>query len=102
MVERLDKIKELKHFMNKDVIKVVTGFRRSGKSTLFKLFIEYLLKSGIEQDSIISINLEDPSNDFDNYKILYDYITKKVSNNKKYYVFLDEIQNIRNFEKAID
>ena len=102
MVERNSKIEELKHLLGKDVIKVVTGFRRSGKSTLFNLFIDYLLNSGVTNDSIININFEDPSNQFEDYKVLYDYILGKVSGDKKYFVFLDEIQNVKNFEKAID
>ena len=102
MIPRSEKIEELKHFLDKDVIKVVTGFRRSGKSTLFSLFIDYLIESGVSNDSIISINFENPSNQFEDYKILYEYIESRVSNNKRYYVFLDEIQNVKNFEKAID
>ena len=73
MVSRNDKIEELKQYVGKNVIKVVTGFRRSGKSTLFALFIEYLKKGGISQNNIISINLEDPSYDFESYKDLYKF-----------------------------
>ena len=102
MVIRKDKIEELKSFLGKDVIKVVTGFRRSGKSTLFNMFIDYLLDSGITNDSIIYINFEDPSNQFENYKAFYDYILDKVNGDKKCFVFLDEVQNVKNFEKAID
>ena len=102
MISRNDKIEELKSFLGKDVIKVVTGFRRSGKSSLFNLFIDYLLNSGVTNDSIININFEDPANQFEDYKTLYDYILGKVSGEKKYFVFLDEIQNVKNFEKAID
>ena len=102
MIRRNDKIEELKCLLGKDVIKVVTGFRRTGKSTLFNLFIEYLIDNGISSDSIININFEDPSNQFENYKTLYDYILNKVTDGKEYFVFLDEIQNVKNFEKAID
>ena len=102
MVSRNDKIEELKQYIDKDVIKVVTGFRRSGKSTLFALFIEYLKKSGIKPNCIISINLEDPSFDFESHKDLYKYVLERIDNDNKYYVFLDEIQNIKEFEKAID
>ena len=102
MVSRNDKIEELKQYVGKDVIKVVTGFRRSGKSTLFALFIEYLKKSGIAENNIISINLEDPSFEFESYKDLYKYVLERIDNDNKYYVFLDEIQNIKEFEKAID
>lgn len=102
MVSRNDKIEELKQYVDKDVIKVVTGFRRSGKSTLFALFTEYLKKSGISSNNIININLEDPSFEFESYKDLYKYVLEKIANNDKYYVFIDEIQNIKEFEKAID
>ena len=102
MVSRNDKIEELKQYIDKDVIKVVTGFRRSGKSTLFALFMESLKKSGISPNCIISINLEDPSFDFESHKDLYKYVLERIDNDNKYYVFLDEIQNIKEFEKAID
>ena len=102
MVSRNDKIEELKQYVGKDVIKVVTGFRRSGKSTLFALFIESLKKSGISPNCIISINLEDPLYEFESYKDLYKYVLERIDNDNKYYVFLDEIQNIKEFEKAID
>ena len=102
MVSRNKKIEELKSFLGKDVIKVITGFRRSGKSSLFNLFIDYLVSCGVTNDSIININFEDPSNQFEDYKALYDYILGKISGEKRYFVFLDEIQNIKNFEKAID
>lgn len=102
MVQRRKKIEELKQFLDKDVIKVITGFRRSGKSTLFALFIDYLIKSGISSENIININLEDPSYDFKNYKDLYEFVVNKVNNKSKYYVFIDEVQNINEFEKAID
>lgn len=102
MIERKNYIEKLKSFKDKDLIKVITGIRRCGKSTLFDLFIEYLLKEGIKENQIIKINLEDPTFSFKNYKELYDFIITKVSNNEKYYVFLDEVQNIEEFQKAVD
>lgn len=102
MILRNEKIEELKQYVAKDVIKVVTGFRRSGKSTLFLLFIEYLKKSGISPNNIISINLEDPSFEFEDYKDLYKYVLERIKNDDKYFVFLDEIQDLKDFEKAID
>lgn len=102
MILRNDKIEELKQYVAKDVIKVVTGFRRSGKSTLFLLFIEYLKESGISPNNIISINLEDPSFEFKDYKDLYKYVLERIKNDDKYFVFFDEIQNLKDFEKAID
>ena len=83
MVSRNDKIEELKQYIDKDVIKVVTGFRRSGKSTLFALFMESLKKSGISPNCIISINLEDPSFDFESHKDVYKYVLERINNYNK-------------------
>ena len=102
MIYRKQKIDELKQFINKNIIKVVTGFRRSGKSTLFLMFIDYLKKNVTADNHIIYINLEDPIYDFNNYKDLYNFIINKIIDNKKYYVFIDEIQNILNFEKILN
>ena len=102
MIERIDYLNELKRWQDKDIIKVVTGIRRCGKSTLFSLFIDYLKKTGIKDDQIIAINLEDISYDFKDYKELYNYINDKIKKDKKYYVFLDEVQNVLEFQKAVD
>lgn len=91
-------------FKDKDLIKVVTGIRGCGKSTILEIFREYLLNNGIEQNQIISINLEDLSySNINDYMKLYNYINDKIiDNNKKYYVFIDEVQNIDEFQKAVD
>lgn len=102
MIERTEYLEELKRWKDKDLIKVVTGIRRCGKSTLFDLFINYLKNSGIKEEQIIQINLEDISFGFENYKELYDYITSKMNSQEKYYIFLDEVQNISSFQKAVD
>ena len=102
LVERTEYLELLKRFKDKDVIKVVTGINRCGKSTLFALFIDYLEKNGVKKDQIIQINLEDAQYDFNNYKELYSYVNKKISSSKKYYVFLDEVQNVLDFQKAVD
>ena len=102
MIEREEYLNELKRFKDQDLIKVVTGIRRCGKSTLFDLFIEYLKKENIKENQIIKINLEDPKYHFNNYLELYDYVNKKIETNNKYYVFLDEVQNINEFQKAVD
>lgn len=99
MIDRTVYLEELKRWKDKDLIKVVTGIRRCGKSTLFDLFIKYLKESGIKQEQIIWINLENADYDFDNYKELYNYINKKIDSKKQYYVFLDEVQNIFEFQK---
>ena len=102
MIVRTEYLEELKRWKDKDLIKVVTGIRRCGKSTLFDLFIDYLKHSGIKEGQIIKINLEDADYDFKTYKELYDYVNKKIKTNDNYYVFLDEVQNVDKFEKAVD
>ncbi len=102
MIERTEYLEELKRWKDKDLIKVVTGIRRCGKSTLFVLYIDYLKETGISEEQIIHINLEDAKYDFKDYKELYNYINNKIKKNKQYYVFLDEVQNIPRFQKAVD
>lgn len=102
MIERKEYLDTLKHFKNQDFIKVVTGIRRCGKSTLFDLFIDYLKKEGINEKNIIKINLEDPAYHFKNYLELYNYVNEKINEKEQYYVFLDEVQNVYEFQKAVD
>ena len=102
MIERLEYLEKLKAWRDKDVIKVVTGIRRCGKSTLYDLFIEYLKKDGVEDNHIISINLESLDYDFKDYRDLYNYVNSKIVDKKKYYVFLDEVQNIKEFQRTVD
>ncbi len=102
MIERTEYLDELKRWKDKDLIKVVTGIRRCGKSTLFELFIDYLKKNNIANNQIIKINFEDIDFHFDNYKELYNYITKKIDSKKQYYIFLDEVQNVPEFQRVVD
>ena len=102
MIERTEYLEELKRWKDKDLIKVITGIRRCGKSTLFQLFIDYLKSTGISNEQIISINLEDADYNFEDYKQLYDYIKEKIDSKNQYYVFLDEVQNVPMFQKAVD
>ena len=102
MIKRIEYLEELKKWKDKDLIKVVTGIRRCGKSTLLELFIEYLKEEKIDEEHIVSINLESLEYNFSNYKDLYFYVVSKIKEDKKYYVFLDEIQNIEGFQKAVD
>ena len=102
MIERTEYLELLKRFKDKDLIKVITGIRRCGKSTLFDLFIDYLKESGIKDDQIIKINLEDADYNFKDYKELYDYISTKIDTERKFYIFLDEVQNVPLFQKAVD
>lgn len=102
MLERLEYLEKLKKWKDKDVIKVVTGIRRCGKSTLFDLYIEYLKSIGVKEDHIITINLESLDYIFNDYKELYDYVINLVRDKNQYYVFLDEVQNIPEFQKTVD
>lgn len=102
MVQRPEYLEELKKFKDKDLIKVVTGIRRCGKSTLFELYRNYLIKIGVEEKQIISINLENPEYDFKDYMDLYNYVKERLIGNKMNYVFLDEVQNVPDFQKAVD
>lgn len=102
MIERNDYLNELKKWKDKDLIKVITGIRRCGKSTLFELYIEYLKEIGVNEDHIISLNLESPEYNFENYMELYNYVNNKIIDTGMYYVFLDEVQVVDKFEKAVD
>ena len=103
MIQRPEYIDKLKKFKDKELIKIVTGIRRCGKSTLLELYKNYLKEIGIEQEQIISVNLEDLKYNFiKNYMDLYNYINDKLKSDKKNYVFIDEIQIIPNFQKVAD
>ena len=103
MIERPDYLQKLIDFKEKNLIKVVTGIRRCGKSTLFELYQEYLLKEGVLPEQIVSINFEDMDYDeLTDYRVLYKYIKERLLPDKTVYIFLDEIQNVENFQKAVD
>ncbi|MCL2139592.1 MAG: ATP-binding protein [Treponema sp.] len=103
MVKRNEYLAYLAAWREKQVIKVVTGVRRCGKSTLLVQYIDWLKDSGVGEDQIISINLEDP--EFEtllNHQALYSSINKRLCKNKYTYIFVDEVQQCAGFEKAID
>ncbi|MFZ3132480.1 MAG: ATP-binding protein [Desulfosporosinus sp.] len=103
MVQRPSYMEKLKKTKDKKIIKVVTGIRRCGKSTLFLLFRAHLKECGVEDNQIISVNFEDIANEpLLDYRKLYDYVTERIIPGKMAYVFLDEIQNVPQFEKAVD
>lgn len=103
MIERNDYLNLLIRFKDKELIKVITGIRRCGKSTLLELYRNYLLSNGVLEEQIISINLEDLKYNFINdYMSLYNYINDKLKPNKKNYVFIDEVQRIDEFQKTVD
>lgn len=103
MIKRREYLNRLIKLKDKDVIKVVTGIRRCGKSVLFWQYREYLLNIGIKQEQIISINFEN----FDYYdlldaKKLYAYIKDRLLDEEIMYIFLDEIQQVQDFERVVD
>jgi len=90
-------------FREVDVIKVVTGVRRCGKSTLFELYIEHLKSTGIDQSQIIHINLEDVGMEhLHDYKALHDFLASNLQKDKMTYIFVDEVGRCTGFEKALD
>lgn len=93
----------LADWRDKDVIKVVTGIRRCGKTTLFELFRERLVADGVAASQIIAINFEDPDfAAFPDWRSVWEYIKPRIRTRQKTYVFLDEVQNIPEFEKLVD
>lgn len=103
MVIRKEYLSRLLAWKDEQVIKVVTGIRRCGKSTLLKQFQDHLLEEGVSQEQIISINFEDLDyEDLLDYKALYAYIKQRLCPDKMTYIFLDEIQKVDSFQKAVD
>jgi len=100
---RTEYLKILKDFKDKDIIKIVTGIRRCGKSTLMEMFQDYLRENGVDENHIISINFEDYNYvDLLEPKALHTYIQDKMIDHKMYYVFFDEIQNVKDFPRVVD
>ena len=103
MIVRKNYLDKLISWKDHDIIKVITGIRRCGKSTLLKQFQNYLTDNGVTEEQIISINFEDLEfEDLLDYRSLYKYVKNNLLPDKKMYVFLDEIQKVSNFEKAVD
>jgi len=96
-------INKLISLKDKNIIKVLTGIRRAGKSTILQEFKDYLLKNGVNEKNILFLNLDDKSNKhlLDSDKLHY-YILENLDLSNKNYIFLDEIQNVPEFEKCID
>lgn len=103
MIQRPEYLNFLTEWKDQPIIKVVTGIRRCGKSTLFDLFREYLYTIGTEETQIISINFEEAENEpLCEYHALYDYVKSKMLPDRKNYIFLDEIQHVKDYQKAVD
>ncbi|MFI3327269.1 MAG: ATP-binding protein [Clostridia bacterium] len=103
LIQRTEYLNKLIAFKDKKIIKVVTGIRRCGKSTLLELFQNWLKTQGVEENQIIAINFEDIDfEELTDYKKLYAYIKERLLPDKMTYIFLDEVQNIDNFPKIVD
>ena len=103
-VNRPEYLDFLKRWQNRQIIKVVSGVRRAGKSTLFYLFRNYLKEhEGVKEDQFISINFENMKYDnLRNAQNLYDYLENKILPDQMNYIFLDEIQHVKEFERVVD
>ena len=102
-IDRKEYLDFLVKSKDRQIIKVVSGVRRCGKSTLFEIYKDFLLENGVAKNQIISINFEDIDyEELTDYKKLYEYIKSKMIGDKKNYIFLDEIQHVDKFEKVVD
>lgn len=103
MIARPQYLQELISLRDTNVIKVITGIRRCGKSTLFELYKNHLLENGVTAEQIIHINFEDLAyEELQDYRKLYHHIVEHLVSEKMNYIFLDEIQVVPQYEKAID
>ncbi|MDN6250997.1 MAG: ATP-binding protein [Tetragenococcus koreensis] len=103
MIQRTSYLEKLKRVKDKQIIKVLTGVRRCGKSTILQMFRQQLLDGGVKQSQIIFINFEDLANEkYLDYHELYQYLDNGIEENQRYYIFLDEIQAVTHFEKVLD
>ena len=103
LIPRPQFLENLIKFREVDVIKVVTGVRRCGKSTLFDLYIEYLKNDGVDESQIIHINLEDVGMEhLHDYKTLHEFLVSRLQKDKMTYIFIDEVGRCEGFEKAVD
>lgn len=102
-IERKEYLDKLIAFRDKNIIKVITGVRRCGKSVLLELFQNYLLKQGVSEEQIVAINLED----YDFYELrepakLHSYIKERLNKDKLTYIFIDEVQHCEDFPRVVD
>ncbi|WP_302172899.1 ATP-binding protein [Megasphaera elsdenii] len=103
LIPRPEYMNFLKRYQDHHLIKVISGVRRCGKSTLFYLYRQYLLNHGVMPEQIITINFEDLAYEsLCEYHALYRYIMGRMQADKMNYIFLDEIQHVKNFEKVVD
>lgn len=103
VIDRPLYMKKLLEFRDTSFIKIVTGIRRCGKSTLLALFVEHLRQTGIGQEHIIQMNFESIKyREVSDYLSLYDYVSKRIPPQGKTYLIFDEIQMVQSWQKAVD
>ena len=106
MNERINRpgyMKRLIEYRDKDVVKIVTGIRRCGKSTLLDLFVDYLLEDGVPRESIVHMNMESLRfREYTGHIAFYEHVSGKIARGKKHYLIFDEIQAVGHWEKAIE
>lgn len=103
MIRRTDYLERLIRWRDKQIIKVITGIRRCGKSTLMEQFQDYLLEDGIRENQIIAVNLEDYAfEELLDPRKLHAYVLERLPKSGKAYVFLDEVQNVPDFQRVVD
>ena len=103
LIQRDDYLSFLMDWKDKQIIKVISGIRRCGKSTLFELFCAKLQNEGVQSEQIITINFEDAENEeLCDHKKLYEYVKSRMLPDRMNYIFLDEIQHVSDYQKAVD
>lgn len=103
LIQRTEYLNKLIAFRDKQLIKIVTGIRRCGKSTLLAIYQDWLKKQGVCDEQIIAINFEDMDyEELTDYKKLYAYLKEHLVKDKVTYIFLDEVHHIDNFPKVVD
>lgn len=103
MIQRTRYLERLERWRDKQVIKVITGIRRCGKSTLMAQFQEKLIEDGVGSEQIVAVNLEDYAfADLLDPKALHEYVLEKAPEGRKAYVFLDEVQNVPDFQRMVN
>ena len=103
MIERNTYIQQIVPFIDKPQVKIITGIRRSGKSFVLRLLLEELTNKGIKPKQVISVNFESfEYADLLNAKALYVYLKQQIKNKQRYYILLDEIQEVHEWEKVIN
>lgn len=103
LIQRPDYLNFLMEWKDQPIIKVISGIRRCGKSTLFDLFQDQLRAEGVREEQIICLNFEEAENeDLCDYRALYDHVKSRMLPDKMNYIFLDEIQHVTDYQKAVD